>query len=281
MTWFTLAVLSAIFWGIEGFLHKLSASKGYNSSKVSIIFNLTVCLLSGLFIILFREQIKNVSYLVIIAFLNSAFFFSSFITRLEALKKLDASIFFSISRPAVLFLILIMSFFILNEHIAFIEGFGVVLMIVTMYLLLSKQGKQRDRTITKTSLLLTGTTTILAALGSLTLAFASKHVGTFSFSFLSYAMSILFSYGVSRFFFKQQESTTKSKKSGIYLFNFFGLVFYITALKTGSFALVGSINNFSILLTILISIIVFRERLTIKQVIGVCIAFISLTLLRL
>ena len=59
------------------------------------------------------------------------------------------------------------------------------------------------------------------------------------------------------------------------------LVFFIEALKTGPFSIVGAITNFSLLITLSLAIFIYKERPTVKHIFGIVLSFIALFLFKL
>jgi len=190
MNWFILTILAALFWGFENFLYKVSAQKGYNSTKITTIFGVTVTVLSLLLFFIFKEKISNISFLLLIAFLNAVTFFSSVITRFEALKRIRINVFYPINRTGTLFLMIIISYLFLNQRLTSLQIVGLMVTILAIYLLTTNKEKNAKQYI-KIGLILTFASTLFAALGNLTLEFVK---GTFSFTFLSYGLGFILSY---------------------------------------------------------------------------------------
>jgi len=234
MNWFVLSILAALFWGFENFLYKVSAQKGYNSTKITTIFGVTVTILSLILFFVFHENISNINFLLFIAFLNAVTFFTSVITRFEALKKIGISIFYPINRTGTLFLMIIISYLFLNQHLTNSQVVGLLTTIFAIYLLTTNKEKNVKQYI-KIGLLLTFISILFSALGNFTLEFVK---GTFSFTFLSYGLGFVFSYLLGKI---QKNNKTSDKKIvrnkgfiniyslGILIgaLNFTGLVFFI------------------------------------------------------
>ncbi len=293
MSWYLLAILSALFWGTENFLHKISAKKGLNSSKVSAIFGLSVCILSLIFFLVFRENLFNFKFLIIISILNALTFFTSFITRLEALKRIDSTVYFPVSKTGTLLIMVLLSIFVLHERITIFQLSGLVTTLIAIFLLTENSLKEiKIAKLAQLGIGFTIVSTIFAALANFTVDIASNKVGTYAFSFFAYSFGFLFSSAINRLSIGQvikstpttvssNENTTITYILGVAIgtFNFLGLVFFIEALKAGTFSVVGAINNFSLILTLGLSILIYSERPSKKQIIGICLAFASLFLL--
>lgn len=288
MNWFILSILSALFWGFENFLYKVSAQKSYNSTKITTIFGVTVTVLSLFLFLIFHEKIINIYFLLFIAFLNAVTFFSSIITRFEALKRIGLSIFYPINRTGTLFLMIIISYLFLNQHLTTLQIAGLLITALAIYLLTINKEKNTAKYI-KIGLLLTFTSTLFAALGNFTLEFVK---GTFSFTFLSYGLGFIFSYLLGRFQKINKEQNNMNIKDngfinihslGIFIgvLNFTGLVFFIEALKTGPFSIVGAVSNFSLLITLSLGLIIYKEKLTKNQIFGMVLSFLALILFKL
>jgi drug/metabolite transporter (DMT)-like permease len=244
--------------------------------------------LSLLLFFIFKEKIGNISFLLLIAFLNAITFFSSVITRFEALKRIGISIFYPINRTGTLFLMIIISYLFLNQPLTPLQIVGLLITILAIYLLTLNKEKNIKKYI-KIGLLLTFASTLFAALGNFTLEFVK---GTFSFTFLSYGLGFIFSYLLGRIQKNAEVSNTSSFKNkgftNIYslgiligVLNFTGLVFFIEALKTGPFSIVGAVSNFSLLITLSLGLIIYKERPTKNQIFGTILSFLALILFKL
>ena len=65
------------------------------------------------------------------------------------------------------------------------------------------------------------------------------------------------------------------------ILNLTGLIFFIEALKTGPFSIVGAVSNFSLLITLSLGLIIYKERPTKNQVFGIILSFLALILFKL
>lgn len=290
MSWFILSIIAALFWGFENFLYKTSARRNYNSAKITAIFGITVTALSVILFFLSGEKLINPQYLLLIGFLNAVAFFISLITRFEALKKVAISIFYPINRTGSLLLMVVFSYTLLHQNLTSIQIVGLVFAVTAIYLLSANKNSKESHGLLKTGLILTFASTVFSALGNLTLEYASDNVGTYAFTFLAYGFSVIFSYILGQFMKDDQLKTNEKlrDKFGIYMvgsligvLNFVGLVLFIEALKTGPFSIVGAITNFSLLITLTLAILIYKERPTVKHIFGIVLSFIALILFKL
>lgn len=289
MSWFFLSIIAALFWGFENFLYKTSARRNYNSAKITAIFGITVTILSIILFFVSGEKLINPWYLLLIGFLNAVAFFISLITRFEALKKVAISIFYPINRTGSLLLMVVFSYTLLHQQLTPIQLIGLIFAVIAIYLLSANKNTKDSHGLLKAGLTLTFVSTICSALGNLTLEYASDNVGTYAFTFLAYGFSVIFSYILGQFMKDSQSVNLKSKdKFGIYIIgsligilNFVGLVLFLEALKTGPFSIVGAITNFSLLVTLLLAIFIYKEKPTPKHIFGILLSFASLILFKL
>ncbi len=283
-----MSILSALFWGFENFLYKVSAQKGYSSTKITTIFGVTVTILSLFLFLISHEKIIDIYFLLFIAFLNAVTFFSSIITRFEALKRIGLNIFYPINRTGTLFLMVIISYLFLNQHLTTLQIVGLLITVLAIYLLTINKEKNIKQYF-KIGLILTFASTLFAALGNFTLEFVK---GTFSFTFLSYGLGFIFSYLLGKFKRMNKEQNKIIVKNNefiniyslgtlIGILNFTGLVFFINALKTGSFSIVGAVSNFSLLITLSLGFIFYKEKMTKNQIFGMMLSIIALIIFKL
>jgi drug/metabolite transporter (DMT)-like permease len=288
MSWFVFALLSAVIWGVENFLHKVAAARGYNSSKISLLLAATASILSVFFFVFSGEKLFNIQFLLFIAILNSITFFSSFITRLESLKSIDASVFFPVSRVGVLLFLVLLGLFTLQEQLTVLHWFGLLVSVISIVLLTyqKKTGVKKSSWYNRGVFFL-GLTIVTGALANYTADIAASRTGTYAFIFLSYLIGIPFSAATNRVSTRSKKTVLEKPSSGgtllgiiIGTLNFLGFVLFLLALRDGPLALVGAINNFSILLTIFLSILIHKEKPTALQYAGIVLAFLALMIFR-
>ena len=133
MSWYFFALLSLGLYSIQGILLKYAAIKDCDKEITTLYFLFTVAIIS--FPLLFLKGSLEITILGLIwAVINGIFYCIQLMTRIGALKFVPASIVYPIIRLniAVVVLILIL---ILKEKITLLNSTGIVLAVISLYLL--------------------------------------------------------------------------------------------------------------------------------------------------
>ena len=107
MSWFILALLSPLFWGIENLLYKVSARKRHNSDLVGIIFlgaALAGCLVMQ---VVTRAVWTQIPLTVGICLVYSLCYLLVIQSRFEALKHVDVNFFFPVTKVGSLIILIV------------------------------------------------------------------------------------------------------------------------------------------------------------------------------
>ena len=132
MEWFFFTLLAFLGFGLQDFLYKVATSKGCEPSLTTISFLLTVSLLSFFLGLILGLEITQ--GLIAVALANGILFSITTITRLEALKKIPASIVFTIIRMSLIIVVLWALLFA-GETITIKSGLGILFSFIAIYLL--------------------------------------------------------------------------------------------------------------------------------------------------
>lgn len=287
MIWFYFAVLASVFWGTENFIHKVVANKGLSSAKMSFIMASTATLLSFITFFIFSGKISNLELLLLIALADSVAFFTSTITKIEALRVTAATVFFPLFRIGSLILMVLLSLLLFQEAITSAQWIGLILSIFAIYLLTWKNKHPWGTSLTSKGLIFLIISTIFVALSNFVGAFASHRFDPYSFSFFSYLIGVPFALVLMRFRFLGNDGQIQKIKSGnntillgiaLGFFNFLGFIMFLFATKAGSLSIVGAITSLSLLLTLLLSVVIHKERPTKKEALGIVLSISSLVL---
>lgn len=281
--WFYYAILSGVFSGIYAFFLKISAYLNHNPQRVTFYSYVSSSLISFIFILLFGiEDIRIFYILLFFGFLNVVLYYISTQCRILSLKEMDSTIFFPVYKTIGPLFVLIISYFIFTESISFREFIGIVIGILVMYLLINKKENLRQKNL-KLGLIYLFIATIFAVLS----ATLTKYISLQEFNIIIYIVFIQF-FGllVSGYFFATQKKIKKEKYFKKYtviigslsgLINIATLYFFILALS-GNFAIVYTINSFSILIPIILSVIIFKEHFDMKKGFGIVLSILALFL---
>lgn len=284
--WFVFALLSAIFWGVEQFLHKLSAARKLNTSSVTLIYSITSCLVSLFVFLLFQRTFTNLTLLFLVGILNAAMVFIGFVSRINALKHIPGSIFFPINKTGILMVMIFVSLIFLQEPLSIFQMIGLVLALISIFLLTWNNQKGIKSKLSSLGITLTVLSTVSFAVANVISNYASSRFSAYEYIFAAYFFVLIISLTHRMITSKERLKISSIGKNefrlGFFIgvFNVAGYISFFLALQRGLFSIVGALNNFSLLITIALLYFVLKEKPTVIQGVGISIAFISLFLLR-
>lgn len=285
-SWYLFSITALCLLGAQRFFYKVAAEKHCPTAWVTFSFMATVTLLSaGLFFLQHRQE-PHLSYLVTISFLNSAAFLIATVAHMEALKYIAANIAYTIIRLNVI-VVVMFSILYFKDPITRAQSMGLVLAVIAM-MILAKQmqqdagpGERRRRGILFLSLALFG-----GAAASVSSKFAAMHTDKLAFMALSYLMGMAGSLWINKTLPSGRTHGDHRKEAvliGILmgLLNFAGFFAFLAALENGPLSLIATIVGMHFVISIVLSIIIYREKITPAGGMGIFLAVISLILLRL
>jgi drug/metabolite transporter (DMT)-like permease len=283
--WYTYAVVSLVLMGTQRFLYKVSAERNCNTAWTTFSFMATVAILSSILFLVLRESVSNIRYLLLVAFINGGAFFIATISHIEALKRVPANITYPIIRLNVA-VVVIFSLLYFKDRLTLYQVAGIVLAITVVLILgremsdaqTSHRNLKRGFFLIFTSLL-SGTAAVISS------KFAAIHTNRLAFIALSYTMATLFSLGVKRNF--QAEAPGKNNTDALIigilmgLINLGGFYAFLKALSLGPLSVIASITGMHFVIAIVLSALIYKEKLTSSRILGVLFTIFTVILLRL
>ncbi len=285
--WYTHAIIALILMGTQSFLYKVSAERNCNTALTTFSFMATVALLSSVLFFFRREPAPNMIYTLIMGILNSSAFLLATMMHIEALKRLPASIVYSIIRLNVV-LVVLFSIIYFQDRPTVNQIAGIVLAVIII-LLLTRSAESEKPSVghTKQGLILVFVSLFCGAIASISSKFAAMHANPLSFMAISYLFSTLFVIGLRN---KLQHGTVhaydKNDKEAlaigfsIGIVNFAGYYALLKALSIGPLSIVISIIGLHFVIAILLSVLIYKEKLTPSIVAGISLTILSVILLR-
>lgn len=289
MSWFIFSIIAFIFFGLQKFFLKVAAERGYASSRVTLTFMATVCLLSLIPFFITSRSYSDLKLLLIFALANAVAFILSIIFRIESLRHLPASIAYSIQELSkilpVLFGIVYFKEMLTPAQIA-----GVIIGLTATFLLTKTFVKSEKYTNPKLGYIFLVFGIIASALAATLPKFAAiASYDTLLFIAVSYFYNVifLFSYG----YIEQHLSKTDKKPLSFHLpalrfgvligvVNFIAFYAMMKALMIGPLSLVTIIISFSGALATLLSLQFYKETLSPLRITGIILSVIALILVR-
>lgn len=285
-SWYLFSIIALLLLGAQRFFYKVAAEKQCPTAWVTFSFMMTVTLLSGGIYIFQHRQEQHLSYLVTVSFLNSAAFLIATVAHMEALKYVAANIAYTIIRLNVV-VVVIFSILYFKDPITRTQGAGLLLAVSAMMILARQMhqeagsGERRRRGVLFICLALFG-----GAAASVSSKFAAMHTDKLAFMALSYLMGMVGSLWINRTLPPFKTDRTLQKQAVIIgilmgLFNFTGFYAFLAALENGPLSLVSTIVGMHFVIAIVLSAIVYREKIKPAGIAGLLLTLLSILLLRL
>jgi drug/metabolite transporter (DMT)-like permease len=283
-SWYAFAFMALFFLGFQRFLYKVSAERKCNTALTTFSFMATVALLASILFLVQKESLPNLSYLLFIAFINSSAFLIGTVTHIESLKFVPAHTAYTIIRLNLV-LVVVFSIFFFKDHLSLFQVMGIILSL-TVIIILTKQTNEELRSEQrKRGLIYVFVSLLSSVVATISSKFAAVNTNILAFMATSYIFATLFSLGLSNKFAK--EVTTAHPKEALSigvlmgLFNFVGFYMYLKALSTGPLSIVATLMGMHFVIAIILSAIIYKEKLTTQAILGISLAIVAVVFLRL
>lgn len=284
-TWFSTAMAAFFLMGIQGFLYKVAAERGYDTARTTFVFMTTVAVVSSIFWALVREPPGDLLTFTTLVITNSLSFVAATMTFMEALKFLSATTAYSVIRLNLV-VVAVFSFVWFGDRLSLYQVSGIVLALAAM-LILSRDvyGNRSSPKHSSLGLIYLVVSLFAAAIASISSKFAAMYVGKLPFLTAVYGIGAITSVTLVR---KPKINDTNRDGRGTLitgiamgLLNFGAYYAFLAALSRGPLSLVASITGMHFVVAVILSVLIYREKLTWPRVIGFLLTIISLILLKL
>lgn len=279
LTWFPLAIIACLAYGVQNFLYKDTARRGYGSAEVTLVFSVAAGVMSGLLVPFVSKGGFGWGWLIVIAIASALTFCVTIMARLEALQRLDGTIVFPIVRmqSALLVVFGVMWF---GEEPNRTQTLGVVFAIAVILLSierpLAEAARHREGLFYSVFAMLTSAVNVLVCRS------AAKTTDITMFFALSFLLTAVLTMAVRpelpplRMLFR---GWLLLSGSAIALCNVIGAYALLYALQSGPLFAVSAIYNQSFVVSVVLVMAVHRERLTLRRGVLLAAAAFSMALL--
>lgn len=284
--WIILALFSWILAGIYSFCLKIVAERWYDTYIVTFYDYLIGAWISWLYLIYYLSYtditLSHFLFNLMLAFINVTFFSLSIISRVEAMRNIDSVIFFPLYKTFWPILVTITSVFLFKEVLNLKEFLGIICGILVPLMLITKTENRIQKNLLLWVILVIATS-ILTTISSIGIKeLMVRNLSVELFVFLSFAMGTILSliwYEIHKRKSKKRYQTQWIFKFGIWvsLIHLTSFIIFVLALE-GNLAIVFTINSFSILVPIILSIIFYGEHFNLKKWIVIALSIVSILL---
>ena len=269
-----LALLAAVFAAFTSILAKIGIQK-VNSNLATAIRTIVV-LLMAFIIVAVTDQLDAVfdvtGKALIFLILSGITTGLSWLCFFKALQIGDVSKVVPIDKSSVVITI-ILSFIILREPVTLFVVIGGVLITIGTFVLIGRAKKKEKVSISQSYILLAILAAIFAALTSILAKIGIENVDPNVATFIRTIVIILFAWGIVIFQGTQKEIKNISRKSMLFLIlsgaaTGLSWLCYFAAIAIGKVSVVAPIDKFSVVITMLLSFMILKEKPTKNTVLG-------------
>jgi len=269
-----LALLAAVFAAFTSILAKIGIQK-VNSNLATAIRTIVV-LLMAFIIVVVTDQLDAIfdvtSKALIFLILSGITTGLSWLCFFKALQIGDVSKVVPIDKSSVVITI-ILSFIILREPVTLFVVIGGVLITIGTFVLIGRAKKKEKVSISQSYILLAILAAIFAALTSILAKIGIENVDPNVATFIRTIVIILFAWGIVIFQGTQKEIKNISRKSMLFLIlsgaaTGLSWLCYFAAIAIGKVSVVAPIDKFSVVITMLLSFMILKEKPTKNTVLG-------------
>ncbi|MCF8105914.1 MAG: DMT family transporter [Desulfohalobiaceae bacterium] len=284
--WYLFSLAALLLIGLQRFLYKVTAASGLSPGLTTLSFMATVAVLSSAIFLAAGVRIASFSFLLLISLLNSLTFVTATLAHIQALKHVSAGVAYPLIRLNII-LVVLFSVIFLGEELAPRQWIGVIASLTAMVVLTRLQVPERPGRGFSISggLGLIFLAMLAGALSSISCKFAAVYTSKTAFIAVSYIFSTFFSLIFHARMFPGQKPAGNRKKGiwlgvGMGLLNLAGFYAYLQALSLGPLSLVASINGLHFVVAVVLSGLIYRERLQRSGLLGIGLTILSIFLLR-
>ncbi len=285
VNWYLYALAALLLIGLQRFLYKVAAVKDCNTALTTFSFMGTVAILSSISVFISFGKVSLSVFLIIVSLLNSLSFVTSTMSNIQALKYISAAIAYPIIRLNIVIVVLF-SIVVFGDNLSFYQWLGVLFSITAMLVLAKEYNKNSSKKIKSAKgIWLVFLAMIAGSVATISSKFAAIYTNKMAFIAVSYILSTLFAFSLySKIFPSEQSKQNKSFSLGIGIvmgiINIIGFYAYLQALSTGPLSIVASINGMHFVVAVVLSVVIYKERLNFSIILGLLLTGIALVLLK-
>lgn len=284
MDWYSYSVIALLLLGTQRFLYKVAAEQQCRSALTTTVFMATVALLSTLTFFAGDDHAVRLPTLVVLALLNSGAFALATVANIEALRRLPAGLTFPLTRMSLVLVVLV-ALLVFDEQLVLRQWLGVLLGFAVVVVLAGDVGSERRSAVD----LRTGGLFVLLAIlcgtvASVSSKLAAEAVSKSGFMALSYLFGTGFSLGIE-LKWGQRLSAGRSGRGVLIglamgVLNYLGFYAFLTALARGPLSAIALITGMHFIIAILLSLLIYRERMTFRRGLGIGLSLLTVLLLK-
>lgn len=274
LDWFGFALVSMLFYGILNLLQKKAAMEKCNSATLMCTQFAVTCALALITAIALKDVWVNDWWLfAVLAVVNGTVYLIGSLSRLESLKLIPLSV----CQPVVKMdsaLAAVIGVVVLGEALGPLQAVGVLLSVAVIWILSGARAGEKAKNF-KLGVLLALFTAVFFSMSDFTLKLAMAQGSRFMFIVVSYSMMFI----PAMLLQKKMRKTAKARLStslklgvGFGFVNFVAFSSLLGALQTGLLSIVLPLIAMSVPIAVVLAVIVFKEKMTVRRLVGLALA---------
>jgi bacterial/archaeal transporter family protein len=276
-----LALLAAIFAALTGILAKIGI-KDVNSNLATAIRTIVVVIMAFLMVLITKQldsiflvSRKSLVFLVLSGLTTGL----SWLCYFKAIQIGDVSKVVPIDKSSVILTILF-SFIFLGEPVTTAIVIGGTLIAIGTFVLIGKIKKSSDTSYSNSYIFLALLSAVFAALTAILAKIGIEEVDSNVATFIRTIVIIIFAWGIVFFQRTHNQMKTISRKSYLFLIlsgiaTGLSWLCFFAAISIGKVSIVAPIDKFSVVITVILSIIILKEKPTKNTLLGCAIITIG------
>jgi drug/metabolite transporter (DMT)-like permease len=280
--WFIYALTSGVIAGLSSFMMKISAEKNHNSPLIIMYTMFSASFFSFLLYLIAWVTIKWLWLLLILSIVMWITYSITSMTRIESLKNIGSFLYFPIYKSLMSVIVFLVWYYLFSERLYTIEALWIVLWISVPLILINKENNKREKNFVKWLILC-----LISAITTVIAIFMWKLVIINELDVYLYVSIATFSWAIlSLIIYNRKIKSELHSKSNIKLIWLVNWIFITAWFILFSKSLVWNtiisvtINSFSIMIPIVLSVLIYKEKLDFKKSIAIILTIISIILLK-
>lgn len=283
--WILYAIISAVLVWVANFWIKVSVERWYDVHLYSLYAN-GLSFFLFVWILFFQWSLQSTlqntsSFIILLGAINIILLTLSVGSRAKSLENIDTVIFYPIYKTLGPILATIASIYFFHESLNLQEWLGIWVWIVVPLLLITRTENRIQKNLFLWILFILVTVAFTSIASAMPKIIQVRSLDIDSFLLSAFCIGTIFSFGFSQFHKKKQVEA--KKQASIYFWMWlwlchFGAMYLFSHALVWNFAIVYTINSFSILIPIVLSIIFYGEHFNLKKWIVIVLSIVSILL---
>lgn len=280
--WVFLAILAALFGGLHAFTHKIAAERGYGSGYFNALSTGVAAFIGIVYVSVFVGWTGALFvYGIALCLLSAIFYVLNANTKIEALRHIDSTVFFPISKTMTVVITALFGITLFHEQLTHLQLLGFLLSLLVPFLLIHKKTSASQKNLSKGLILL-----FVAALFSSGATLVNKYAA------LGYQDAVLFVVcthilitlvALASGIHQEKGKQASVPFSALFhdaryvplcviagCFQFLGFYTNVSSLVTGHLSLAYAIMSLQVVVPVVLSVLWYKEHFDIKK--GVALA---------